>query len=162
MQVSRRHAWLDHVKLYRQLAFAILSSKSRVIYSFTITSSIASGRPMNPRLLGLLADPNDGGALELHTFEGDEAETRSGVLLNPHTGRWYPIRDGILTLFADALREGDESFTAHFHDAMVAVGCRTEPLSATAVNAARDFERIESERRARDEQAEDYDRMISM
>jgi SAM-dependent methyltransferase len=115
---------------------------------------------MNTRLLDFLADPNDGGALELHTFEGSDDQTREGVLLNPQTGRWYPIRDGIPTMFADGLREGDEGFVARFRDAMTQAGCNIEAFADTGKE--QDFDRIESERRARDEQAEDYDRMLSL
>ena len=120
---------------------------------------------MDSQLLAYLADPNDGYALELHTFEGQAQQTREGVLLNSQTGRWYPIRDGIPSLFADALREDDAPFIARFHDAMVACGCRVEGEAANeaaAVAASGDFSRIDSERRARDEQAEDYDRMFSL
>lgn len=141
---------------------------------------------MNPRLLTYLADPNDGGALELHTFEGVCAEgasaagtfsqTREGVLRNPLTGRWYPIRDGIPTLFADALRAGDMAaddtrFAARFGSQMRALGCAPAAAASAAGsgdsqensdNDGSDFARIESERRARDEQAEDYDRMFSL
>ncbi len=140
---------------------------------------------MNPRLLTYLADPNDGGALELHTFEGVSVEgasatgafsqTREGVLRNPRTGRWYPIRDGITTLFADALRVGDMAaddarFAARFQSQMRAIGCATAAEGSVsgstsennASDAGSDFARIESERRARDDQAEDYDRMFSL
>ena len=118
---------------------------------------------MDSQLLDYLADPNDGYALELHTFEGRAQETREGVLLNPNTGRWYPIQDGIPSLFADALREDYAAFVARFGDAMAACGCRIDAADASAAVArANDFSRIESERRARDEQAEDYDRMFSL
>ncbi|MDQ3814309.1 MAG: class I SAM-dependent methyltransferase [Armatimonadota bacterium] len=122
---------------------------------------------MNSRLLDYLADPNDGGALERHTFGGDQKETWEGVLLNPQTGRWYPIRDGIPSLFIDALREGDAAFIARHGEAMRAAGCRFSETDATATLATedagpRDLTRIADERKARDEQAEDYDRMLSL
>ncbi|MBV9467845.1 MAG: methyltransferase domain-containing protein, partial [Abitibacteriaceae bacterium] len=89
---------------------------------------------------------------------------REGVLLNPHTGRWYPIRDGIPTLFIDALREGDAPFVARYREAMTPLGCNIEaaPADSSPTQAADELARIESERRARDEQAEQYDRMISL
>jgi len=122
---------------------------------------------MNSRLLDYLADPNDGGALELHTFAGHGNDTREGVLRNPDTGRWYPIRDGIPTLFADALREGDAAFVARYGDAMTAAGCEifdheTAATATAGAAPAAQFVRIEGERKARDEQAEDYDRMLSL
>jgi SAM-dependent methyltransferase/uncharacterized protein YbaR (Trm112 family) len=127
---------------------------------------------MDSRLLDYLADPNDGGTLELHTFEGGGArdgrdETRTGVLRNPQTGRWYPIRDGIPTLFADGLRAGDLratdiEFAARYGDKMREAGCEVESGSDAALQQNTDLARIESERRARDEQAEDYDRMFSL
>ncbi|HVF10062.1 MAG TPA: methyltransferase domain-containing protein [Abditibacteriaceae bacterium] len=120
---------------------------------------------MNSPLLDYLADPNDGHALEVHAFEGSEQETREGVLLNSNTGRWYPIQDGIPSLFADALREDYGAFVARFGAAMAACGCRIDATESSAAGAdltRGDFSRIESERRARDEQAEDYDRMFSL
>lgn len=126
---------------------------------------------MNSQLLNYLADPNDGLSLELHPFAGNAEVTRAGVLLNPQTGRWYPIQDGIPTLFIDALREGDAAFIARYNDAMRAAGCRiaeptltdTTPAPEPAPTPAADaLARIDSERRARDEQAAQYDRMISL
>lgn len=120
---------------------------------------------MEPRLLQFLADPNDGAALELHTFEGDERGVRDGALLNPQSGRWFPVCDGIPTLFADALRVGgmadeDAAFARKYQSDLRAAGANFD--SALSGVTEGDFARIESERRARDEQAEDYDRMWSL
>jgi len=120
---------------------------------------------MNPALTQTLADPNDGASLELHAFEGDDSDAREGVLLNASSGRWFPIRDGIPSLFVDALRVGgmaedDAIFAARFEKPMREAGCRLEETTAAGAHA--DFARIESERRARDEQAEDYDKMFSL
>jgi SAM-dependent methyltransferase/uncharacterized protein YbaR (Trm112 family) len=120
---------------------------------------------MNESLVPLLADPNDGGPLELRAFSGDGGQTRDGVLINPQSRRWYPIRDGIPTLFGDELRqsgalaEEDAEFAARFQAELEEAGCKIEERPATAET---DFERMESERRARDEQAEYYDKMLSL
>jgi uncharacterized protein YbaR (Trm112 family) len=118
---------------------------------------------MSPRLLSFLTDPNDGAPLELHTFEGSSDQVREGVLVNAQSGRWYPIREGIPTLFVDALRTGDEAvndaaFARRFAKPMQEAGCDVSNTGAKQAEA--DFARIDSERRARDEQAEDYDRML--
>ena len=121
---------------------------------------------MNSQLLDFLCDPNDGGALQLHIFQGDEAQVREGILRNDASGRWYPIREGIPTIFADGLREGemardDSVFALRHADAMREAGCEvSESAAPTAFEGQ--FTRIDSERRARDAQAEDYDRMLSM
>lgn len=120
---------------------------------------------MSPRLLSFLTDPNDGAPLELHTFEGSSDQVREGVLVNAQSGRWYPIREGIPTLFVDALRTGDEAdndaaFASRFAKLMQEVGCDVSNTGSRQAQA--DFARIDSERRARDEQAEDYDRMFSL
>jgi SAM-dependent methyltransferase/uncharacterized protein YbaR (Trm112 family) len=122
---------------------------------------------MNLRLLDFLIDPNDGGALRAHTFEGDEHSIREGVLLNPETGRWFPIRDGIASVFHDGLRAGmmreeDEIFVARHDKELHAIEGITHLEEFEHDHRAHDFKRMESERRARDEQAEEYDRMISM
>jgi SAM-dependent methyltransferase len=91
---------------------------------------------------------------------------REGVLVNAQSGRWYPIREGIPTLFVDALRTGSEAqsdaaFARRFEKPMQEAGCNLSNTQGTGQVEA-DFARIESERRARDEQAEDYDRMLSL
>lgn len=123
---------------------------------------------MNVRLLDFLADPNDGGKLELHPFAGNDAQIRTGVLTNPRTGRWYPIRDGIPTLFGDALRAGealraaDSAFAAHYKMQLEEAGCDLSNIESSSRQAAGDFARMESERRARDEQAQNYDKMLGL
>lgn len=117
---------------------------------------------MNFRLLNYLADPNDGGPLQAHCFEGDAAAIREGVLVNPETRRWYPVRDGIPTLFADELREGDAPFAARHRDALCALGFDLGESVAALPATDDDLARIEGERRARDQQAEQYDRMLSL
>ncbi len=114
---------------------------------------------MQDRLLTYLCDPNDGGALELHAFSSHLGATRDGVLRNPHTGRWFVVQDGIPTLFADALRPDDSAFVARYEPKLRALGCQFTP---TVAQKSGDFARIESERLARDEQAEDYDAMWTM
>ncbi|HEX8552803.1 MAG TPA: methyltransferase domain-containing protein [Abditibacteriaceae bacterium] len=119
---------------------------------------------MNRDIFPLLCDPNDGGDLSLHTFESDVREVREGVLRNDATGRWFPVRDGIPSLFADALRTGaladdDAAFASRHEAKMREAGCEM-PANSTAAEG--DFSRIEGERRARDEQAADYDRMFSL
>jgi SAM-dependent methyltransferase len=109
--------------------------------------------------MDFLADPHDGGALSLHTFEGRDDQTRDGILQNEATGRWYVIQDGIPTLFVDGLRPDDSGFVARYQDRLEKLGCEFKKPDAPQSG---DFGRIESERRARDEQAEDYDRMLSM
>jgi SAM-dependent methyltransferase/uncharacterized protein YbaR (Trm112 family) len=106
-----------------------------------------------------LADPHDGGPLTLHTFEGRDDQTRDGILRNDQTGRWYVIQDGIPTLFVDALRPDDSAFVRRYEARLKALDCEFKTPDEIKSD---DFTRIESERRARDEQAEDYDRMLSM
>ncbi len=148
---------------------------------------------MNTRLLALLRDPNDQVPLELHAFTrepgfsssqaatsstSDSSRVREGVLVQPQTGRWYPIEDGLPSLFADALRVGGqrerEATFAHRHrNHFQDLGLSTEEGSsssasgsasgsATGSDSAEDFARIDSERAARDEQAEAYDRMLAL
>lgn len=121
---------------------------------------------MNARLVNFLADPNDGGDLHLHIFEGDEDAVRAGALINPQSGRWYPIKDAIPSLFADALREDDAAFIATFGTALNASlqqeGCAEVKNVNTSSDDEADLQRINTERAARDEQAEDYDRMLAI
>jgi SAM-dependent methyltransferase/uncharacterized protein YbaR (Trm112 family) len=109
--------------------------------------------------MDFLADPHDASLLSLHTFEGRDDQTRDGVLLNPASGRWYVVQDGIPTLFIDHLRPDDSAFVRRYQTQLRALNCQ---FSAPGAAKDGDFARIESERLARDEQAEDYDRMISM
>lgn len=113
---------------------------------------------MHQRLMDFLADPHDGGPLTLHTFEGRDDHTRDGVLLHESSGRFYVIQDGIPTLFIDALRPDDAAFVHRYAARLRALGCD----KTSGAEKAGDLARIDGERRARDEQAEDYDRMISM
>jgi SAM-dependent methyltransferase len=124
---------------------------------------------MNPQLLDYLVDPNDGQPLELHVFEGSDNQVREAALVQPQSGRWYPVRDAIPSLFVDALRIGDEKasddrFAARFQKQLEATGCKLDAHGAggDAASGEGDFARIDSEKRARDEQAEDYDRMLSL
>ena len=113
--------------------------------------------------MDFLADPHDGGALSLHTFEGRDDQTRDGILQNPATGRWYVVQDGIPTLFVDGLRPDDSAFVARYQSQLETLGCEFSKIDAPqSDNQSGDFTRIESERRARDEQAEEYDQMWSM
>jgi ubiquinone/menaquinone biosynthesis C-methylase UbiE/uncharacterized protein YbaR (Trm112 family) len=122
---------------------------------------------MNVRLLDYLADPNDGGTLELRAFSGTDVQIRDGVLTNPRTGRWYPVRDGIPTLFGDALRaagalrEADAAFAARFRKQLESAECDLSNIERHE-EAGGDFARMESERRARDEQAQSYDKMLGL
>lgn len=109
--------------------------------------------------MDFLADPHDASPLQLHTFEGRDDQTRDGVLLNPRSGRWYVIQDGIPTLFVDDLRPDDAAFAARYASALRALGC---DFKAPTASKSADFTRIESERMARDDQAEDYDNLLSM
>lgn len=113
---------------------------------------------MNSKLTEYLADPHDSGKLELHIFEGDEQQVRAGVLLHRNTGRWYPIRDAIPSLFVDALREDDPHWIEKFRPSLEAAGCAVPSREQTGGDIAR----IAQERKARDEQAEDYDKMIAI
>lgn len=115
---------------------------------------------MHQRLLDFLADPHDAAPLVLHTFTGQDDNTRDGVLLNAQSGRWYPVHDGIPTLFVDALRPDDSRFVARYATELKDRGCETKSRDNAA--PAADLTRIEGERRARDEQAEEYDQMWSM
>jgi SAM-dependent methyltransferase len=113
---------------------------------------------MNAQLTEYLADPHDGGALQLQVFEGDAQQVRAGVLLNPNTGRWYPIRDALPSLFIDDLREDDPQWIEKFRAPLEKLGCALPSQEATSGDLAR----ILSERKARDEQAEDYDKMLAI
>jgi SAM-dependent methyltransferase len=113
---------------------------------------------MDSQLTTYLADPHDGEKLELHIFEGDDSSVREGVLRNAATEKWYPIRDAIPSLFIDALREDDPQWIARFRKDLESAGC--ELLEEH--QSAGDLSRIAAERRARDEQAEDYDRMLAI
>lgn len=112
---------------------------------------------MQDRLLNYLCDPNDGSDLELHPFSTHLGATRDGVLTSKN-GRFYVVQDGIPTLFADALRPDDSEFVARYAGQLRELGCEFKPGEAKSG----DFARIESERRARDEQAQDYDAMLSL
>ena len=114
---------------------------------------------MQERLLDFLADPHDGGPLTLHAFETHLDETRDGVLLNPRSGDWYVIQDGIPTLFVRDLRPDDGQFARRYQTQLRALGCEVKQAPH---KSGGDFARIESERRARDEQAEEYDQLLSM
>ena len=113
---------------------------------------------MDKKLTQYLADPHDGGELELHIFEGDDRQVREGVLRSTVGARWYPIRDAIPSLFIDALREDDPVWIERFREKLEAVDCALPSREET--NG--DMTRIISERRARDEQAEEYDRMLAI
>ncbi len=113
---------------------------------------------MDSQLTAYLADPHDGEKLELHIFEGDEKQVREGVLRNATTEKWYPIRDAIPSLFIDALREDDPQWIARFRKDLESANCEI-PDGHESVG---DISRIASERKARDEQAEDYDRMLAI
>jgi SAM-dependent methyltransferase/uncharacterized protein YbaR (Trm112 family) len=114
---------------------------------------------MQARLMDFLADPHDGAPLTLHTFESHMDETRDGVLINGENGRWYVIQDGIPTLFVEDLRPDDSAFVSRYESQLKALGCE---FKAPDAKKSHDFTRIESERKARDDQAEDYDQMLSM
>lgn len=109
--------------------------------------------------MDFLADPHDGGPLSLHVLESHQDEIRDAVLVNEDSGRWYVVQDGIPTLFVDALRPDDSAFVRRYESRIKALGCE---VKAASQEKSGDFARIESERRARDEQAEDYDQMWSM
>ncbi len=109
--------------------------------------------------MDFLADPHDGGPLSLHTFEGRDDSTRDGILLNQATMRWYVVQDGIPTLFVDDLRPDDSQFVRRYRTQLQALGCQ---FNASEAEKTGDFKRIQSERLARDDQAESYDAMISM
>jgi ubiquinone/menaquinone biosynthesis C-methylase UbiE/uncharacterized protein YbaR (Trm112 family) len=113
---------------------------------------------MNSKLTEYLADPHDGGALELHIFEGDDLQVRAGVLLNAASGKWYPIRDAIPSLFIDDLREDDPRWIEKFRALLEKLGCALPSREETSGDLAR----IISERKARDEQAEEYDKMLAI
>lgn len=113
---------------------------------------------MNSKLSEYLADPHDGGALTLHTFEGDANQVRAGVLVNETTGKWYPIRDAIPSLFIDDLREDDPKWIERFRDPLEKLGCSLPSRESTGG----DISRIATERAARDEQAESYDKMLAI
>lgn len=143
---------------------------------------------MNTRLLPLLRDPNDQAPLELHAFEAEPgfssspvspenislrtsapSRVREGVLVQPQTGRWYPIEDGLPSLFADALRVGGQRdrearfarrHLNHFRD--LDLNAEVAASGASEINGTNDFARMDSERQARDEQAEAYDRMLAL
>ncbi len=156
---------------------------------------------MNTRLLPLLRDPNDQAPLELHAFAAEPGFTsaqaapsgpsvdftasrvREGVLVQPQTGRWYPIEDGLPSLFADALRVGGqrerEAAFAHRHRSLFReLGLSSDEGSSSSQGSSQgsahgsgnsngsgssdDFARIDSERAARDEQAEAYDAMPAL
>jgi len=113
---------------------------------------------MDKRLTTYLADPHDGGDLQLHIFEGEERQVREGVLRATSGARWYPIRDAIPSLFIDALREDDPIWIERFRDKLEDADCALPSRE----ESEGDIKRIISERRARDEQAEEYDRMLAI
>src|SRR5687768_14757722 len=99
---------------------------------------------MNSKLTEYLADPHDGGALQLHIFEGDEQQVRDGVLLNQANGKWYSIRDTIPSLFIDALREDDLQWIERFRAQLEKLGCELPSSEQTGG----DISRIAGERKA--------------
>jgi len=112
---------------------------------------------MHDRLLNYLCDPNDGSELRLHAFSTHLGATRDGVLTS-QSGRFYAVQDGIPTLFADELRPDDSAFVERYEGQLRELGCELKP----GQSKTGDYARIESERRARDEQAQDYDAMVSL
>lgn len=93
-----------------------------------------------------------------------DTEVLEGVLVCDECQRWFPISDGIPTLFPDDLRQHDEAFLLRHRAEMAGLGL-TQPalLSERAASAsAAEVARMQSERRARDQQAEQYDRMLSL
>jgi len=162
------------------------ASRTPLRYAFKrrFSSSQIKHNPklMNRRLLDFLIDPNDFATLQVRVFEGDtakgdtakgeasknESEIREGVLVNAQTRRWYPIRDGIPSVFCDAFRVGamkdeDDEFAARYANELEDVlHPGAEHHHDNGSEPSHDFKRIASERRARDEQAEAYDQMISM
>ncbi len=124
---------------------------------------------MNLRLLDFLLDPNDFQPLQARSFQGDGNTIREGVLINAQTRRWYPIRDGIPSIFCDdfrvgALKEEDSAFAAQYAHELSDVlhPEENQDRARNHVERVHDLGRIANERCARDEQAEAYDRMISM
>jgi uncharacterized protein YbaR (Trm112 family) len=114
---------------------------------------------MQDRLMDFLADPHDGGPLTLHAFNTHQDEIRDGVLINAQSGRWFVIQDGIPTLFVDDLRPDDSEFVRRYGSQLKKLGCDIPNRDS---DKSADFARIESERLARDDQAEEYDQMLSM
>jgi len=112
---------------------------------------------MQDRLIQFLCDPNDGSDLHLHPFSTHLGATRDGVL-TADSGRWYVVQDGIPTLFADALRSDDSAFIERYGEKLRALGCEIAPKK----EQTGDMARIETERRTRDEQAHDYDTLLSL
>jgi SAM-dependent methyltransferase len=100
------------------------------------------------------------------------SRVREGVLVQPQSGRWYPIEDGLPSLFVDALRVGDQhereqAWAKRHAERMKDLPLRLQNVaegeaSTSPADAGDDFARMDSERRARDEQAEEYDRMLAM
>ena len=113
---------------------------------------------MDKNLTQYLADPHNGGDLQLHIFEGDERQVREGVLRNNTSGKWYPIRDAIPSLFVDALREDDPIWIDRFRAQLEAASCAVPSPEETSGDMAR----ISGERKARDDQSEEYDRMLAI
>jgi uncharacterized protein YbaR (Trm112 family)/SAM-dependent methyltransferase len=131
---------------------------------------------MKERLLDFLACPHDQHhPLQLHTFRerprpGQAADLTEGVLLCDECKRWFPITDGIPTVFPDDLRGpgpsgyGDDEFIAVHRDELAAMRLVGPAASLSTADRAAEEEirKMQSERRARDEQAEQYDKLLGL
>ncbi len=90
-----------------------------------------------------------------------DTEIDEGVLACPQCGRWYPVTDGLPTLFPDDLRPADLNFIAMHREGLSALGLVTLrfPTEREATASADAIARMQRERQARDDQAERYDQM---
>lgn len=89
-------------------------------------------------------------------------EIVEGVVTCPQCQRWYPITDGIPSLFVDELRQGDEEFV-HRHRHKIEPFLKSfDPTKNKQAAAQKEIRQMRTERQTRDQQAEIYDRIFAL
>jgi SAM-dependent methyltransferase/uncharacterized protein YbaR (Trm112 family) len=89
-------------------------------------------------------------------------EIAEGILACPSCGRWYPITDGIPSLFVDELRQGDEIFINRHRNKMEPFLTAFDPTKHHKSTMPQEVRQMRTERQTRDQQAEIYDRIFAL
>jgi uncharacterized protein YbaR (Trm112 family)/SAM-dependent methyltransferase len=89
-------------------------------------------------------------------------EIEEGVLSCAPCGRWYPVTDGIPSLFVDELRQGDDEFANRHRNKMEPFLKSFNPTRDTKSTPQKEIRQMRTERQTRDQQAEIYDRIFAL